>query len=162
MALMSIMEAYYRIHEETTEPSIVEVIHPMSKSAQELIDTRKRILDVIDLTNHEFNIRIDPQVMYVVLLIEEIPELITIKKLLTDYLRGCENLGLNENILRIMLVRSDAALGYGHLPSVLTNKLAISDCHTYGKDYGVTIAPIMGAQHCRFEDTLPLKTLIHC
>jgi phosphoenolpyruvate carboxylase len=41
MAPMSIMEAYYRIHEEITEPSIVEVIHPMSKSAQELIDTRK-------------------------------------------------------------------------------------------------------------------------
>lgn len=44
-----------------------------------------------------------------------------------------------------MLGRSDAALGYGHLPSVLTNILAISDCHRYGKDYGVRIGPIMGA-----------------
>ncbi len=159
MALMSIMEAYYRIHKETTEPSIVEVIHPMSKSAQELIDTRKRILDVIDLTNHEFNISIDPQVIRVVPLIEEIPELITIKKLLTDYVRGCENLGLNENILRIMLGRSEAALGYGHLPSVLTNKLAISDCHTYGSDYGVTIAPIMGAGALPFRGHITLENV---
>lgn len=97
MALMSIIEAYYRIHEETTEPSIVEVIYSMSKSAQELIDTRKRILDVIDLTNREFNISIDPEVIHVVPLIEEVPELITIRKLLTDYLRECEDLGLNEN-----------------------------------------------------------------
>jgi phosphoenolpyruvate carboxylase len=51
---------------------------------------------VIDLTNHEFNISIDPQVIHVVPLIEEIPELITIKKLLTDYVRGCENLGLTK------------------------------------------------------------------
>jgi phosphoenolpyruvate carboxylase len=159
MALMSIMEAYYRIHEETTEPSIVEVIHPMSKSAQELIDTRKRIVDVIDLTNHEFNISIDPQVIHVVPLIEEIPELITVKKLLTDYVGGCENLGLNENILRVMLGRSDAALGYGHLPSVLTNKLAISDCYVYGKDYDVTIAPIMGAGALPFRGHITLENV---
>ena len=30
MALMSIMEAYYRVHDVIAAPSIVEVIHPMS------------------------------------------------------------------------------------------------------------------------------------
>lgn len=110
MALMSIMETYYRIHEETAEPSIIEVIHPMSKSALELIDTRKRILDVIDLTNREFNISVDQQVIHIIPLVEEVPELISIKKLLTEYLSGCKDLGLSEGPLRVMLGRSDAAL----------------------------------------------------
>jgi phosphoenolpyruvate carboxylase len=58
-----------------------------------------------------------------------------------------------------MLGRSDAALGYGHLPSVLTNKLAISDCHTYGSDYGVTIAPIMGAGALPFRGHITLENV---
>ena len=159
MALMSIMEAYYRIHEETVEPSIIEVIHPMSKSAQELIDTRKRILDVIDLTNREFNISVDRQVIQIIPLVEEVPELISIKKLLTDYLSGCKDLGLSDGPLRVMLGRSDAALDYGHLPSALTNKLAISDCYTYGSEYNVTVAPIMGAGSLPFRGHVTLENV---
>jgi len=159
MALMSIMEAYYRIHEETAEPSIIEVIHPMSKSAQELTDTRKRILDVVDLTNREFNISVDRQVIHIIPLIEEVPELISIKKLLTEYLSGCRDLGLSDEPLRVMLGRSDAALDYGHLPSALTNKLAISDCYTYGSEYEVTVAPIMGAGSLPFRGHVTLENV---
>jgi phosphoenolpyruvate carboxylase len=60
MALMSITEAMYRLNDLVSEPHMVEVIHPMSESSRELLETRRRILGVVSLTNMEFNIAIQP------------------------------------------------------------------------------------------------------
>ncbi len=48
MALMSIMEAYHRIHDITAKPHTIEVIRPMSESSRELLETRQRALDVVN------------------------------------------------------------------------------------------------------------------
>ncbi|MGZ4903516.1 MAG: phosphoenolpyruvate carboxylase [Halobacteriota archaeon] len=144
MALMSIMEAYYRIHDLTAEPRTIEVIHPMSESSRELLETRQRVLDVVNLTNKEFNIAVEPHQIRLIPLIEAVPQLITVSEMVSEYIAGCRQLGLEDETLRVMLGRSDAALDYGHIASALSVKLAIADCYTCGEAAGMTIAPILG------------------
>ena len=151
MALMSIMEAYYRVHDVTTNPSIVEVIHPMSESSRELIETRQRVLDVVNLTNREFRIAVEPDTIKLIPLVEAVPQLVTIQDMLGEYIAGCKQLKVADQTLRVMLGRSDAALDYGHVASALSTKLAISGCYACGEAMDLTIAPIMGA------GTLPFR-----
>ncbi len=119
MALMSIMEAYYRIHDLTAEPPIIEVIHPMSESSRELLETRQRVLDVVNLTNKEFNIAAEPNQIRLIPLVEAVPQLITVSDILHNYIAECGQLGLRRETLRVMLGKSDAALDYGHIASAL-------------------------------------------
>jgi len=151
MALMSIMEAYYRIHDRTAEPHTMEVIHPMSESSRELLETRQRVLDVIDLTNKEFDIAVEQNQIRLIPLIEAVPQLITVSDMVGAYVAGCRQLGLEDDVLRVMLGRSDAALDYGHIASALAVKLAIADCYACSETLGMTIAPILGV------GTLPFR-----
>ena len=151
MALMSIMEAYYRVHDVIAGPSIIEVIHPMSASSSELLETRQRVVDVVNLTNQEFHIAVEPDVIKLIPLVEAVPQLVRIKRILGEYLIGSKRLKLGDDRLRVMLGRSDAALDYGHVAAALSIKLAISECYTCGEEVGLTIAPIMGA------GTLPFR-----
>jgi len=144
MALMSIMEAIYRVHNLIQEPHIVEVIHPMSESSGELLETRRRILGVVSLTNMEFNIAIQPGWIHLIPLVEAVPQLLTISNMVCDYVTGCRKLGLQDQTLRVMLGRSDAALDYGHIASALAVKLAIADCYACAEALDMTIAPILG------------------
>jgi len=151
MALMSIMEAYYRIHDLTAEPPSIEVIHPMSESSHELLETRQRVLDVVNLTNKEFNIAVEPNRIRLIPLVEAVPQLITVSTMIGEYIAGCRQLGLKDGTLRVMLGKSDAALDYGHIASALSVKLAIADCYACGEATGMTIAPILGV------GTLPFR-----
>lgn len=151
MALMSIMGAYYRIHDLTTAPHTIEVIHPMSESSRELVEIRQKVLDVVNLTNKEFNTAIEPNQISLTPLVEAVPQLITVSDAVSEYIAGCRQLGLEDAKLRVMLGRSDAALEYGHIASALSIKLAIADCYACGEAAGMTIAPILDV------GTLPLR-----
>ncbi|WGI17567.1 phosphoenolpyruvate carboxylase [Methanonatronarchaeum sp. AMET-Sl] len=145
MTLMSIMEANHQASQYQDNLPVFEVIHPMTKDANELLEVKKRFKFVSKLSKEEFDIPKDFN-FYLIPLIEEVPELMSIGEILNEYINGCKKeLDDSPDRLRVMLGRSDPALSYGNLPAVFSAKIAISECNKLSKNVDVDVAPIYGA-----------------
>jgi len=91
MALMAITEAIYRVHGMIPEPHVTGVIHPMSESSNELLETRRRVLAVISLTNKEFGTTIQPDWIHLIPLVEAVPHCLSFPRWWTNILPGAGN-----------------------------------------------------------------------
>ena len=125
MALMSVIESNYQLS-SGGEGAITEVVVPMVETAAGLLDVRRRIEDVIDLGHKEFGIPRDPDSVQVIPLVEEVPELLMAGRVVSEYLKQAAAAGYGVNDLRVMLGRSDSAMIYGMVPSILAVKVAIT------------------------------------
>jgi len=159
MALLSVMETNVRVKEEADAQAVKEVIIPMCESADELIDVRKRVVDVIELAHKEFNLSPDPNSIQLIPLVEEVPELLNIDRMLGEYLDRSRDLGLETPEIRFMIGRSDPALSYGMLAAVFAGKVALAKAYKTGEDYAVDIAPIFGAGSLPFRGHVTLENI---
>jgi phosphoenolpyruvate carboxylase len=144
MALMSVIESNYQLSSSDSDGAIREVIVPMVETASELVDVRRRVQDVVELGHKEFGITRDPNAIQVIPLIEEVPELLSAGRFLGEYLDRVAESGYEIPYLRVMLGRSDSAMVYGMVPSVLAVKIAISDCCALGRERSIDVYPIFG------------------
>ena len=129
----------------------------MVETASELVDVRRRVQDVVDLGHKEFGISRDPNSIQVIPLIEEVPELLSAGRFLGEYIDRVEESGYEIPYLRVMLGRSDSAMVYGLVPSVLAVKVAISDCFAMGRERGIEIYPIFGGGVLPFRGHVSLE-----
>ncbi|MDO8736901.1 MAG: phosphoenolpyruvate carboxylase [Thermoleophilia bacterium] len=159
MALMSVIESNYQLAESGSEGAIREVIVPMVETASELVDVRRRIQDVIELGHKEFGGSLDPDAVQVIPLIEEVPELLTAGRFLAEYLDHAEGSGYAIPYLRLMFGRSDSAMVYGMVPSVLSVKIAISDCCRMGRERGIEVYPVFGGGALPFRGHVSLENM---
>lgn len=159
MALMSVIESNYQLSSAGSGGAISEVIVPMVETAAELVAVRRRIQDVIDLGHKEFGIPSDPDAVQLIPLIEEVPELLSAGRMLAEYIDTAAGNGYKVNRLRLMLGRSDSAMVYGMVPSVLAVKAAISDCLALGMERGIEALPIFGGGVLPFRGHVSLENL---
>lgn len=160
MALMSIVEADYDIVK--TSPGvggIEEVILPMVKGADDLIKLRRRIADIIELAHKEFGLVRDPNSLQVIALIEGIPAMLNFTSLYSDYLNQAATLGFKQKRLRYMIGRSDSALSYGMVASVLAVKVMNSRAYMLGDRRGLKVAPILGGGSLPFRGHITFDNL---
>jgi phosphoenolpyruvate carboxylase len=157
MALMSVIESNYQMS-SGGEGSIFEVVVPMVETAGELVDVRRRIEDVIELGHKEFGIPRDPDAVQVIPLVEEVPELLAAGRMVSEYLDRAGEAGYGVRDLRLMLGRSDSAMVYGMVPSILAAKVAISDCYqaVAGR---CAVHPILGGGVLPFRGHVSLGNL---
>lgn len=151
MALMSLMEANVTVIDKGGVPAVREVIIPMCESSNELVEAKRRIVDVIELANKEFGISADPHLVELIPLIEEVPELLRIDEIVGGYLDRLQELGWEVKKTRVMIGRSDPALSYGLVPAVAACKIAVTRLGQLNQDSGVEIAPILGAGSLPFR-----------
>lgn len=159
MALMSVVESNYQLRAAGSAGAIREVVVPMVETASELVDVRRRIQDVIELGHKEFGISRDPNAVQVIPLVEEVPELLAAGRFLGQYIEMAAESDFNVSDLRIMLGRSDSAMVYGMVPSVLAVKIAVSDCYAMGREKGVGIYPIFGGGVLPFRGHVSLDNI---
>lgn len=159
MALMSVIESNYQLASAGSDGSIREVIVPMVETASELVQVRRRIEDVIELGHKEFGISKDPNAVQVIPLIEEVPELLSAGRMLKEYIGRSKEAGYTIDRLRVMLGRSDSAMIYGLVPSVLAVKTAISDCMALGRETGIEVLPVFGGGVLPFRGHVCLDNL---
>ncbi len=159
MALMSVIESNFQLSENGGDGVISEVVVPMVASAGELIDVRRRIADVIDLGHKEFGITRDPDAVQVIPLVEEVPELLAAGGMMAEYVRRASSSGFRVEELRVMLGRSDSAMIYGLVPSVLAVKIAIADCYRESEAGGFAVHPIFGGGVLPFRGHVCLDNL---
>jgi len=159
MALMSVIESNFQLSQAEGEGAIREVIVPMVASSDELVEVRRRIEDVIDLGHKEFGMDRDPNAVQLIPLIEEVPELLTSGELVGGYISLARNQGYQVDDLRVMFGRSDSAMVYGMVPSVLSVKIAVADCHAACEAAGIRAFPIFGGGALPFRGHVTLDNL---
>ena len=159
MALMSVIESNFQLQQAGGDGAIREVIVPMVATSLELVAVRRRIEDVIELGHKEFGMDRDPNAVQLIPLIEEVPELLTSGELIADYISLARKQGYIVDDLRVMFGRSDSAMVYGMVPSVLAVKLAIAQCSAACGEAGIRAFPIFGGGALPFRGHVTLDNL---
>jgi len=159
MALLSVIETNYKAREEIGDLAVVEVVVPMVETAEELMAVRRRIEDVTHLAHVEFGFEDDPSAIHVIPLIEEVPELLGSADMLDAFIEAYVAKGHPAESMRVLLGRSDPALGYGLVSAVLAAKLAISGCAAVAEKHSMQVNPILGAGALPFRGHIRLENI---
>ncbi len=159
MALLSIVEANHELRELADGRVIFEMVIPMVGTAQDLLEVRQRIKQVVELAHAEGFNSLRPDQFYIIPLVEDVSKLVSIQQLLGEFVDGCAQRGMEVELLRVMIGRSDPALRCGLVAAVLSNKLALSECHELAQAKGFQIAPIWGAGALPFRGHLTAENL---
>ncbi len=159
MALLSIMETNYLTYNEIDGFAIKEFIVPMCERPQDILAVKKRVSNVIKLAHQEYLLTEDPDAIQVIPLIEDVPGLLEADRILGNYLKMCREEGFKIKYLRYMVGRSDPALAYGMVPSVLASKVAISEMRKMGDELNIKVYPILGAGALPFRGHVTLENI---
>lgn len=159
MAFLSVMETIVTAKELTDIQSVIEVILPMASSAKELIEVKKRIDTVVQLTHQEFGMKDELDVLQIIPLFEEVPELLKIDNIIHEFVTEQRKNGYTVDYLRFMLGRSDSALSYGNTAAVLANRIALSKAYTIGHELGIEVYPIFGGGALPFRGHISLENI---
>lgn len=145
MTILSVIEANFN----TGGPAVREVVHPMTRTAEELVDTRKRIDDAVNIAKNGRGQGLSGREIGIIPLLEGVPQLVGGADVMERYVERCrERLGIEVEQLRVMLGRSDPALQYGMAPAVIANKVAIARLSSIE---GVEVCPIFGGGYLPFR-----------
>ncbi len=147
-------------------PPIFEVIFPMATSAEQLIYLQTKFSELAHLVGKDSKAKIgsgNPSILEIIPLIEDIPHLLSIDKLLEKYMslyqkRGLDNIKKIEYI-RPFIARSDPALNYGLVPAVLAAKIALSKSYKVASKLGLEVYPIIGCGSVPFRGYLAPKNI---
>lgn len=159
MALMSVIETNVKAFEQTGIQAVKEVIAPMCETAEEMLNIRQRINNVIDLAHKEFNFPSDHDSIKLIPLVEGVPELLQLESILATYIEEVRKQGASLSDMRFMIGRSDPALSYGMAAAALASVTAISGAYAAGEKYEVTMGPILGAGSLPFRGHVTLDNL---
>ncbi|MFW6280869.1 MAG: phosphoenolpyruvate carboxylase [Halanaerobium sp.] len=159
MAFLSITETIVSAKEYNDIQPIIEVILPMVSSADELIEVKKRIDSVAELAEKEFKMKKNNDLLQIIPLIEEVPELLNIDSIIYQFVTKLRNNDYPVDYLRFMLGRSDPALSYGNVAAVLANQVALSKAYKIAESLDINIYPIFGGGALPFRGHVTLENI---
>lgn len=159
MSIMSLVETNILAYQHTGKQAIIETIIPMIESGEELIKIQDRVNSIIDLGNQNYDIKFYHNTIKLIPLMEGVPSLVNIDKIIDKYYKHLLSKNYKLNDLRIMIARSDSAMSYGIVSSVLSVRMAISKIHKWGKENDVEIAPILGCGSLPFRGHLTAENV---
>jgi phosphoenolpyruvate carboxylase len=149
-----------RLFYGTSRPPVVEVILPMTTSADELNWIRdyyrRYVIGVQDervgemaATFRDWLGEFEPPDISVIPLVEDLPYLLSADEITSAYIWGK---GLRTQ--RVFVARSDPALNYGMIPAIIATVTALDKLGALERTSGVEILPILGAGGAPFRGGL--------
>lgn len=159
MSIMSLVETNILAFKYTAVQAINETIVPMIESGQEIIEIQERINSIIELGNKNYDIKFPLNNIKIIPLIESVPALVNVDLILDEYYKNSISQGYPIENLRIMFARSDSAMSYGLISSVLAVLIAINKSHQWGVLNKVEVAPILGCGALPFRGHFTEKTI---
>ncbi|VYU64925.1 phosphoenolpyruvate carboxylase [Clostridium tertium] len=159
MSIMSLVETNMLAYQQTGKQAIIETIIPMIESGEELIRIQERVNSIIDLGNKNYDIKFPLNSIKLIPLMEGIPSLVNIDKIIDKYYKHLCSKDYKLRDLRVMIARSDSAMSYGVVSSVLAVRMAISKIHKWGQENDVEIAPILGCGSLPFRGHLSANNI---
>lgn len=157
-----------KIFYQEDTPPIFEVILPMTASWQCLNRIYLYYKDFVagkqdklffegDLTISEWIGKFKPAEINVIPLVEDKDHLLSAHQIVRDYLRDKK-----VNYQRVFLARSDPAMNYGLISSVLLNKVALQRLDAFSREIGIEIFPIIGVGACPFRGNFKPTNIENC
>lgn len=145
---------------EDDKPPIFEIILPMTTSTKCLdriyryysdfvVGKQKKPFKKGDITIAEWIGEFKPDEINVIPLFEDMSNILHAHKMVREYLSD-----KNLDYQRVFLARSDPALNYGLISSLLLNKIALQRLYLLSRDIGVRIFPIVGVGSSPFRGNL--------
>ena len=144
MSIMSLVETNILAFPHTSVQAITETVVPMIETGHEIIQLQERINSVIELGNKNYDIAFPLNSIKIIPLVESVPSLVNVDLILDDYYKDSVEKGCPIEDLRIMFAKSDSAMSYGMIPSVLSVVIAIDKSFKWGEANKVEVAPILG------------------
>lgn len=137
--------------------ALFEVIFPFTTSHEDLLRVKevykKAVVEPankwIESCGHllrEYIGDVIPDEIEVIPLFEDVNTLLNCSDILTNYIKIAR-----PSYLRVFIARSDPALNYGFITSIILAKLALSYCEEVSEALGVSIYPIIGAGSLPFR-----------
>lgn len=151
MSIMSLIETNILAYKQTSEQAITETIVPMIESGHEIIQIQDRINSVIELGNKNYDIEFPMNSIKVIPLVESIPALLKADRILDEYYKDSMNKGYSIDNIRVMFARSDSAMSYGMISSVLAVLIATCKSIKWGESNNVEVGPILGCGSLPFR-----------
>jgi len=159
MSIMSLVETNILAYASSKDQAIIETIVPMIETGHEVIQIQERINSVIELGNKNYDIKLPLNSIRVIPLVEDVPSIVSVVDILDEYYKDSIEKGLEIDNIRIMFARSDSAMSYGMVSSVLSLMIGISSALKWGEDNNVTVAPILGCGSLPFRGHLTENTV---
>ncbi len=159
MSIMSLVETNILTYKQTNEQAIVETIVPMIESGHELVQLQDRINSVIELGNKNYDIQFPLNSIRILPLVESVPALVKVDGILDEYYKDAILKGFSFDEVRIMFARSDSAMSYGMLSSVMAVLIAIDKAYKWGEKRNIKVAPILGCGALPFRGHLTQENL---
>lgn len=139
-------------HFKLPSPPLFEVILPMTTDAKSLIEIQIAYREIHNLKHPLYKLKGILTVPRVIPLFEDVPTIIKSAKIVEDYVKLYKKeFGRNPARLRPYVARSDPALNYGMIPTVLAIKIALSRYEKLGKKLKIPTYPIIGAAALPFR-----------
>jgi len=98
-----------------------------------------------------------PKSIQVIPLVEDIPYMLTVDKLVEEYLKD-----KYLPYMRVFLARSDPALNYGTVSAVLAIKIALQRLYRLEQKLDIPLYPIIGAGSCPFRGNFTPGNVDNC
>ncbi len=144
MSIMSLVETNILAYNQTSVQAISETVVPMIESGHEIIQLQERINSVIELGNKNYDIQFPLNSIRIIPLVESVPSLVKVDIILDEYYQDSLVKGSSFENIRIMFARSDSAMSYGMVASVLAVIIATDKALAWGEKNNVEVAPILG------------------
>jgi len=138
-------------------PAVFEVILPFTTSHLELVRVRESYRKgVVEPLRSPIDYRgtrlidwigeLEPEEIEVIPLVEDIDSFLGLEELLLKYIEVT-----GPRYMRVFLARSDPAMNYGLITSVLMAKLGLHVCRSVSEETGIPIYPIIGTGSLPFR-----------
>ena len=129
------------------------IINPMTTSPTEVIAFQRRVWKIAKLLEDELNVKFKREVQLIPL-IEGADVMFRIKDLAKDWINSLIRTSMLTDKLRIMIGKSDTAMIYGHVTSIIGMKCALSSLWKISREFDVSIYPIIGVGKLPFRGNL--------
>jgi phosphoenolpyruvate carboxylase len=153
MTMLAIIEGIKYCVDNFGEQGISEVVQATVTSTEDLKNCKIRIEDLLRLVDKHLKFNTENMEIRIIPLMGGIAEHLSIEKILRNFVN---DVGVKEYV-RVFIGKSEAALLYGHMASVLSCKIAISDSKRLEEDLDLKVYPILGCGALPFRGHLTLE-----